>query len=113
METNHNRQVEMLKKAAAAFEKLPESFELLNVTIIGDDDDRHIGLHVSAYKPSDVFPELSDIDRDGLMRYATMAGIHMWLERSQNDTSAIVFDYWHALDENGTEIYQGIERRAE
>lgn len=113
MTTNHNRQVEMLHKAAAAFEKLPDNFELLGVTVLGDGENEHIGIHVNAYKPNEDFPELTDIDRLGLRKHAEMAGLKMWFEKNLNGNGKTAFDYWHVLDENGTEMYQGVERRPE
>lgn len=109
METRYNEHLEMLKAATAAFEKLPENFELLGVHDTGCDDARHIALHVTAHMPNERFPEFMDIDSSALRRYAEMAGLKTWFEESA-ETGKIVFDYFHALDENGTEIYQGIER---
>lgn len=112
MITDHNNHVEMLKKAAAAFEKLPDSFELLGVAIIYDGDEaQHVGLHVTAKKPDEFFPELTNIDENALYEYAKMAGIKMWFELRENNSSK--WDYLHVLDENGTELYQGCERRAD
>ena len=103
----------MLHKAAAAFEKLPDNFEMLNVTIIGSDENEHIGIHVTAHKPNEFFPEMTDIDERALQDYAMMAGIHMWFEKNTTKKDRPVWDYIHALDENGTEMYQGIKRRVD
>ena len=44
--------------------------------------------------------------KKGIRKNEALLWFGSWTSRIGN----IVFDYFHALDENGTEIYQGIER---